>query len=75
MKVKTFYTEPKIVRFVQPLEDGELDTIVGLAVGDRIMCTCCGGLFNTCDIIKLAESGFDIQYEEFDWFDFSDYLI
>lgn len=73
MKMKTFYTEPKIVRFIQPF--GELDTIVGLAVGDKIICACCGGVFNPCDIIKIAESGFDIQYEEFDWFDFSDYLI
>lgn len=75
MKMKSYYTEPKIVRFVQPLEEGDTETIIGIATGDNIICACCGGVFETYSIIAAAEGGFDIQYEEFDWFDFSDYLI
>ena len=45
-----FENEPMQVMFY----DGE-DYSVGIAYGDKIICSCCGGLFGIEDVVEMAQ--------------------
>ena len=51
--MKNFYTEPTQVVFADPDNQGEW--LAGIAYKDEVICACCGGAFEICDIVKSAE--------------------
>lgn len=63
---QNFYDRPIMIKFTDTY-DGEVDTHVGIAYHDEIICACCGGIFEVDDeCIEVIEC--------LDWFDFSDFL-
>lgn len=77
MSMKSYYSEPTMVKFNYPSisEEDEMEEIYGIAFGESIICSCCGGVFSTVEVIAEAEEeGFELNYEEFDWVPFN-YLM
>lgn len=73
MKIKSYYSEPTMVSFLDADEYENIERIYGIAYNDVIICSCCGGVFNIVDVIEMAEEN-DIKFEEHDWVSFNDYI-
>lgn len=71
MKIKSYYSEPTMVSFLDEDEYGNSEKIYGIAYNDVIICSCCGGVFNITHVIEMAEEK-DIEFEEYDWVPFTD---
>ena len=73
MEIKFYYEKPTMVSFLEEYEDGSIDRAYGIAYGDVIICSCCGGVFPIAEVIEMAEEN-DIEFEEHDWIPFTDYI-
>lgn len=69
MKRKTYYEVPTQVKFWVDEEGIGIETYVGIAYCNRIICACCGGIFLLDDDDETVE-----VLEEMDWIDFSEYI-
>ena len=73
MEIKSYYEKPTMVSFFD-LDEGEnFGKIYGIAYNDVIICSCCGGVFPITEVIEMAEEN-DIEFEEYDWVPFTDYI-
>jgi hypothetical protein len=73
MEIKSYYNEPTMVSFLYGDEDDNIERIYGIAYNDVIICSCCGGIFLITEVIETAEEN-DIEFEEYDWVPFTDYI-
>lgn len=73
MEIKSYYEEPTMVSFVAKDEEDNIEIIYGIAYNDVIICSCCGGVFPITELIEMAEEN-DIEFEEYDWVPFTDYI-
>lgn len=73
MEIKSYYNEPTMVSFLDEDEDGNIERIYGIAYNEVIICSCCGGVFLITSVIEMAEEN-DIEFEEYDWVPFTDYI-
>jgi hypothetical protein len=73
--MKNFYEEPTQVVFADP--DNEGKWIAGIAYKDEVICACCGGVFEICNIIESTkESGVKNPiYEYRYWVDFVSEIV
>lgn len=56
--MKTYFEEPTQVNFYWDDDSGEDgDYIGGIAIGDQIICGCCGGVFDVTEVIESAPVG------------------
>lgn len=63
---KTYYDIPTQVKFGNK---GEMETHIGIAYHNYIICACCGGIFLLDDDNETVEI-----LEEMNWVDFSEYI-
>ena len=72
---KSYFDRPTQVVFADPDNPG--DWLVGIAYRDEIICGCCGGVFNTDDVIEMAtEDGIHCAiYEYPEWNDITDEIV
>ena len=68
--MKDFYTEPTQVVFADPDNPGEW--LMGIAHKDEIICACCGGVFEICDIIESADEQGNITHPIYDYLYWAD---
>ena len=73
MKIKSYYGEPTMVSFLDKDDEDNIERIYGIAYNDVIICSCCGGVFLISEVIEMAEEN-DIEFEEYDWVPFTDYI-
>ena len=80
-KIKSYYSVPTMVSFIDPdseVEEGTVNVIYGIAFQDYIICGCCGGVFNIENLIEDFEAmgkDFDPEFEELDWVPFDEYIM
>ena len=73
MKIKSHYNEPTMVSFLEDDGYGNIEIVYGIAYGDVIICSCCGGVFPIAEVIEMAKEK-DIEFDEYDWVPFTDYI-
>ena len=51
--MKFYYDEPKQVKFLEDVGDGETVEHYGIAYQDVIICGCCGSIVHADDVIEI----------------------
>ena len=78
-EIKSYYSAPTMVSFINPDTDEDtVDTIIGIAYNESIICACCGGVWDIPTLIKAFEEqneDFDPEFEELNWIPFDEYIM
>ena len=75
MEKRYYFDKPKQVVFADPENPG--DWLCGIAYRDEVICSCCGGVFEIDEVVKMAAEDGVINpfYSYEDWSDLTDDLF
>ena len=66
---QTYFERPEQVAVMRVFDEGDVDTFIGIAYGDRVVCLCCGTVFSTAE---LEED--DAVYKILNWVNCDRYI-
>lgn len=54
--MKNYFPTPRQVMFIDPTDSSDNKYAYGIAFGDKIICGCCGGVFEVEEIIEAGKT-------------------